>query len=782
MSGRAGVRPSAAEAERIAQARASLVQGSAGIAAVARQLVDPSWVVRRALVDLLAGAGELAATHLLTLLTDARDSESRIAAVVDTLAASTSPIDARLIALCSHDDPAVVADAAQVLGRRRSREALPRLRELVRGDDDNVAVSAIEALGCIGGRAAVDVLVSAVRSGRFFRVFPAIDVLGRTGDPRAIAPLTELLEDPGYAIEAARALGRSADPAAVGPLLALARRPGEAQVRVAAVALADLREGYGALYGGSDAIELLIRDRAALGTTRRLVSAMRGASVPELAAIVRVLGAIGSEDVVPVLLEQLDGPELVARPAADVLKKLGGAVSTTLAAALREGDSARRRLLLEVLQPRAIAAADVVVALGDPDGIVRAKACDLLGRIAQPSALPALFAVLGDLNPRVGHAALGAIQALGGDLTEQLGLAAARSPDPRLRRQAFRLLGYFGYASGIEPLIEALDGEDLQLCELALQSLGSIDEPRAHAAILATVEHAEPRLRGAAMRALGNLQPSIAAPALLGALDDADPWTRYYACQSLGRLGHEPAASALARLLDDPAGQVRVGAIEAISRLSSPLAIAHLVEASRSNDQDVRRACLMGLAIGAREDGLSLVLDATRSDDAATRLVATSALAAFKGDQVPGRLAELAGDDADESVRMAALTMLGERPGAQSTRAVIGLLDQPSARERVRELLAHPLPGRIDGIIDALGESDDDNAAVLTSALARMRSPQATTALVTVLGGANPRARRAAAITAAAVGTRALLDELRARVASDPDPEVRRVIASALQN
>ena len=73
---------------------------------------------------------------------------------------------------------------------------MPALVALSRHADDNVAVAAIEALGRIGGRAAVESLVDAVDSGNFFRTFPAIDVLGRSGDPRAVAPLTALLDEP----------------------------------------------------------------------------------------------------------------------------------------------------------------------------------------------------------------------------------------------------------------------------------------------------------------------------------------------------------------------------------------------------------------------------------------------------------------------------------------------------------------------------------------------------------------------------------------------------------
>jgi HEAT repeat protein len=776
------IAPSPAEAERIARANAAAAGGGEGIAALVQQLGDPSWVVRRIVIRLLADLGEPAVPALLTGLVEARDDENRVAALVDVLAATSAAVDDRITKLCAHSNPAIVADAADLLGRRRARAGVTILRELVEADNDVVAVAAIEALGRIGGRAAVESLVAAVRSGRFFRTFPAIDVLGRTGDPRALGPLAELLDDVRYTHEAARALGRTGDPGAVGPLLELVKRPVDAQVRVAAVALVELHETYATLYGSADAIDLLVRDRAAPTTARRLIAAMRSSAPAEQAALLRILGAVGSEEASPVLTERLDGPEIVAQAAAEALRRLGSSGMATLSNALRDGDSARRRLVLEVLQPRSVAMDDVLAALGDPDGVVRAKACELLGRIGRTAAVPALFDLLCDPNPRVSHAALGAIQALGGELTESLAVSAASSSDVRLARQAFRIIGYFGFVSGIDTLVKGIASSDSALRELAVHSLGYIDDPKALAAVLEAAAHAEPRMRAAAMRSLGHGDAMTSAPRLLEALDDSDAWVRYYACQSLGRLRHEDAAPAIARRLSDPAGQVRIAAIDAMSQLHSPAALGFLMSGARSADDDVRRACLTGMAITRRLETLPLVLEATAASDAATRLVATSALAAFDAPEVSPRLAALATDDPDEAVRYAALSALGERPGNAATTALIGLLSDRTLHARVRELLANGVAGRADGILEVLRDTDEEVAAVLTSALARMRRAEGYSGLVAALALPCVASRKAAAITAAAVGSRALLDALRGRADTDPDPEVRRLIASALRS
>jgi hypothetical protein len=93
---------------------------------------------------------------LCTWLRDVRSSESAIAAAVDALSASIgNTVPRHVFSLLLDDNPAVAADGAQILGRRRAGEAVSRLTSLLAHEDDNVSVAAIEALGAIGGTAAL---------------------------------------------------------------------------------------------------------------------------------------------------------------------------------------------------------------------------------------------------------------------------------------------------------------------------------------------------------------------------------------------------------------------------------------------------------------------------------------------------------------------------------------------------------------------------------------------------------------------------------------------------
>ena len=448
------VRMTEAEAERIGRIRQLGRRGAESASLLVDQLDDSSWVVRRAVVEVLAQLGDAPVAPLCDSLRRQRDNESRLAAIADALSTSTADVDDSVLELARDANPAVVADAAQILGRRRSKRATATLTQLAQAANDNVAVNAIEALGRIGGKAAVDSLIKAVRSGSFFRAFPAIDVLGRTGDPRAVAPLAELLNDPLYTQEAARALGRTGDPSALQPLITLLLRPSNALVRVAALAIVELLSTYESWYGRSQRSRPAgARRHAATESVRRVLGGA-SRSIPGRSKKRCARYSERSAAKKPFWSSPLDSmaPRAWRAAAAQALKKLGPAGEINLVAALRDGDSARRGLVLGVLAPRGVAVEDLIPCLRDPDGTVRARTCELLGKLGDRGAVAPLFELLGDPNARVAQAAVGALHALGGEVTERLALQAAQNGDRRRRREALRLIGYFGYSSALDVL------------------------------------------------------------------------------------------------------------------------------------------------------------------------------------------------------------------------------------------------------------------------------------------------------------------------------------------
>jgi len=771
-----------AEQERSAAVQRHARAGSAGVALLLPMLSDESWAVRRAVVGALAELGRESVGPLCATLRQQRDDEARIAATVDALVQNPGDVLSEVSSLASSPDPAVAADAAQILGRRRDTKAVPILITLVSHADDNVAVAAIEALGRIGGPSAVEALISAVQSGNFFRVFPAIDVLGRSGDPRVIAPLAGLLRNPMYLLEAARALGKTAQAAAVAPLASLLSHPSEATLRVAATALAELLARHRERYGGDEApADLLRATSAGPGAVARLVRGLSSASVEERQALAVVLGVIGSDAAAAGLRGLLDsGDAAVAQAAAAGLERLGKDSDWHLGEALRQGNNVRRRVLLPMVS-RAGVASDVAVCLNDADPEVRRLACEALARTAAADHVPGLFPLLGDASTQVVQAAMAAIQSLGSTTARQLALRAAEDANPAIRRNGLRILGYFGFPEALPIFIAALSESDPRLTELALSGLSYLEAPEALEALLGAARSPQERTRRASARALGQLsrKDPRAVACLLAAFEDGDAWVRYYACQAAGRLGVSDATAAIVELLGDEAGQVRVAAVEALSHFHNDSALAALCRVAEGDDEDLRRAGLIGLGMAKRPEGVSRLLQATRSPDAATRLVAISALAE---QDTPERVPTLAraAEDADENVRAAALGFVSADPDPAATGLLLQLQQGSSDPARIVALLARPSPGRVSGLVAALEAADEERTNLCCSLLARLRTPESLLALLQILQHGPVATRKAAAVALASLRTPQALAAVTRSAEQDPDARVRQICSILL--
>jgi HEAT repeat protein len=768
---------SEAELMKLAAVDRAVIIGAEGVLALVAMLTEPSWVVRRSVVRGLAAMGDAAVPALLEVLRSQRDDEARIAAAVEALAISSGNVDEEMLLLARHADPAVVCDAVQVMGRRRSGAAVPLLRELVAGADDNAAVSSIEALGRIGGTAAVESLVDAVKSESFFRVFPAIDVLGRSGDPRAVPPLASLLGDPLYAFEAARALARTAQSAAVAPLASLLVQRGDAQTRTAAVALAELHERAEERHGSAASI---VRALQALPNgdivARRMSHSLEGAENDEKIAACVVLGSLGGQEPVAILTELVESPPPVGDAAERALARLASNVQNELARVLRDGNSARRLAVLPLLT-RPLDNAVVDECLADPDPAVRAAACAAVARFNDPTRVGPLFARLGDTDGIVVQAAISAIQSLGGAETERQALSLLRSSTGSVRRSALRILSYFGYPSAFDDMLAAVSDADQRVRDAALSGLSIMETDRATDVLIGASRDTSPRTRAAAMKALGHrvVQNEVVTALVVG-ITDREPWVRYYACQALGKLGVREVIAKVSSLLEDPAGQVRVAALEALSQLRSTEARGALFAAARSSDEDLRRAALVGLGMTGDEEALTVILGAVRAEDSMTRLIAVSALSSFESALVLPALTEAA-KDPDESVRTAALGCLAARPGEETTAALVRMLADSEAPERILLALATPAEGRIVGLARHLRSAGEELARSLVSVLGRMGTTEATAALLEAMQSGTPVVRRAVATTLGALSSKEAMETLRRAANEDADPDVRRIAA-----
>jgi tetratricopeptide (TPR) repeat protein len=129
---------------------------------------DPQLAHYVAATDLLAAHRSYeAAQALLHQLLEVRPTGTAGQALIGALARSPNAalVDGLLCSLEGDRDPNAIAAAIEVLGWRREKTALPRLRELVRPDGNRtVRRAAIQSLGRIGDAVAIDDLLPALEN------------------------------------------------------------------------------------------------------------------------------------------------------------------------------------------------------------------------------------------------------------------------------------------------------------------------------------------------------------------------------------------------------------------------------------------------------------------------------------------------------------------------------------------------------------------------------------------------------------------------------------------
>jgi HEAT repeat protein len=758
------------DAERERTERIDQLVVRADVDGLIASVSDSSWTVRRAAVAGLASLGDTAVPQLRMWLCDKRTGETEIAAVVDSLVASSgASIDPAMIELLAHPRPDIAADAAQILGRRRASSGVPALCRAVEHANDNVAIAAIEALGLIGGSSGMTALLPAARSGNFFRVFAAVQVLARLDDPRGIAPIAHLLHDPSFRSVAISALGQTGSAQAVAALASLLPDADDDETRLVARALGDLIAR--AEWNGSAAqVEVVMRDALAPWAAR-LTAVLANAGEDDAKRILDVLGRIGGMTQLEVLASQRDR---LAEHAKTAIQRIARRHEDALPQVLADAEPNVLAALLPVVSSRRCAPA-VRELLSDDDDAIRALACHTLARIGDIAAVPLLFAALENPGPHVALAATAAIQSLGAADTEARTIRLLREGSPAARRHALRIVSYMGFKNAFDVVHEATHDPDPRIAELAITTLGTLDLPAVDEVLAGLTA---PGQRAAAIRALSHRTSDLAFTLLLRGVDDELPWVRYYACQGLGRVGRTEAIAALVGRLRDEVPHVRLAALEALAQFDVPAAWNALLGAAISTDPDEVRTALLGIGLHPRPLALPILLGASRSPDVATQLIALAGLARHTDRAALDSIAAAASRERPE-VRDAAVSLLAERPDRQAADVLVELAIQAAETHPAHAALSRPSRERIDAIYARCERADERAAITLIAALARMHHPLATDALYRLVGVPNSVTRRVAAVALVRTGQPRALDIVARMSREDPDPAVRHVCLAA---
>lgn len=453
------------------------------------------------------------------------------------------------------------ARAAESLGHRGQREAVPFLLDALRGQAraPRVRSAIYVALGRLGDAAALPPLYRCLDSEpRAELRRDCVMAIAAIGEAASLAKLLDAFgrdEDPLVRQSVVSALGRFPQEAALESLISLVEEPQSRQIRQRAIIA----------LGGSG------RSKA-VGT---LLAAMeRTHDDGELALIVWSLGQIGDSAAQAHLSQLLAraksiGPELRIAVAVALGAIRDGSSYPTLVALLADNEPKVRLSAILGLRNlgKARAAAPLSQLYRELNGAVAdLESMDKDGAARALSALrlqkEILRALIG-LAPKQGVAALldgAAPQPLRRD--SQAALKLAEQLYER-RRVALYGLGYSG-AGEAERLLAGpagLGDSDPRLRATAVRSLAVLGRPGAAARLLPHLEDEAPEVRWTAAMVLGRLGDRRAVKPLLRRLADQQSEVRRQAALGLGYLGDPGAWKAVAKLAnDDPVATVRTAA------------------------------------------------------------------------------------------------------------------------------------------------------------------------------------------------------------------------------
>ncbi len=251
------------------------------------------------------------------------------------------------------------------------------------------------------------------------------------------------------------------------------------------------REGFEALLGR---VEELYRSMLRTGQVAQAVEAteslraLRGRSSAELEArVAECMARLASGDSIPLLVDALPktGPE-----APGLVRRLGEALGAVvihnlLLALAAEQDRVRRRHIFDTLTALGPSIVDhATLLLKDQRWFVLRNMMALLRAVGDRTTLPQVRRLAQHADLRVRLEAIKTLFSLDTGVPRSLLDDAIASPDPKEAEAAVVLVGNYGIAEGLEPLLGLLEGWDLRgqrrsLRVKALRALGELGDPAA---------------------------------------------------------------------------------------------------------------------------------------------------------------------------------------------------------------------------------------------------------------------------------------------------------------
>ena len=482
------------------------------------------------------------------------------------------------------------------------------------------------------------------------------------------------------------------------------------------------------------------------------------------------LGGCNWSEALPPLVEGLkdENPGVQEAVMAALIRIGGTHVVSSLVPLLRE-DAGIRNLAVEVLEQTGGNALELLLPLvrhADPH--VRKFIVDILGKVNDARAIPALMAALQDR-------------------------------DPNVRGSAAEALGKLGAREAVPQLLRLLDDEEWVLFSV-IEALGHIADSTALPALMALLKDGSELIRYAVIEALGNFQDSAACvKPMLELLPPADRDLRYLLTKNIITLAGtngldlksmvhpEWFVPVLEDAVQADEEQVILAGIRGFEMIENPAGtVAILVSlesvATRFHGHAGEIFAQAGRALLRCAD-VSALLAALTSPVEEVVALAAETLGKIRAREAVQPLAQLILRHGDRDVRRQAVEALGRIGDPITIRFVISALEDENGHVRAAAATVlgkwtnqcgiEPLCGRL------IVEPYADVRAAIVDALCTDPHPLVSERLIGLLGHQREEVREAAARGLGRLRSPALLSPLQ-DAASDPSWLVRVAVVEAI--
>jgi len=176
-------------------------------------------------------------------------------------------------------------------------------------------------------------------------------------------------------------------------------------------------------------------------------------------------------------------------------------------------------------------------------------------------------------------------------------LARLSSGDFATRRHAAEMLGEFGAAAGIKPLLQLLGDDYWQVRNTVVDSLVRIRDKTSITPLVDCLRDEDPSVRNSAMSALNEMGEDVVVPLTGLLLGDRSEDVRIFSANTLGRIRHPQAVPGLIKGLADADENVRYACAEGLGRLGAMEAVDPLIEAMGKEETWSRFAYITALGL-----------------------------------------------------------------------------------------------------------------------------------------------------------------------------------------